>query len=313
MTSITHTRDGGAVLTGWNVGDEPPSSTGIIAKVDSNGNVTWTGTYYEIVGCSECRDGQLYSAQPTQDGGFLAVGSVESHPWILKTNEQGTILWQKIYSSTNFTNTGQFVSLQPGIGTSFVALANEVGHPLLVAIDSNGNIISNKIYGNGTAYHLSNASTGGGYVMTVNNGAIRIDADGNVLWHKTYTGLPPTTISCSPWSNCTDTLNDIATTKDSGYVLAGYTGAQGPYGENGDAWVLKIDSNGDCCPQNTHNVSTISFTIKLTSENTNATAIIRQENTEQSTPVTVSNIEAGATTLCPPTLIKTRGNGKLKG
>ncbi len=61
---------------------------------------------------------------------------------------------------------------------------------------------------------------------------VKVDLDGNVLWHKTYGGSGK------------DVGWDIKAANEKGfYYIAGYTNSFGAGGT--DAWLLKIDANGD--------------------------------------------------------------------
>ncbi len=64
---------------------------------------------------------------------------------------------------------------------------------------------------------------------------LKLDANGNVVWQKTYGGADY------------DHAYSIQQTSDGGYIVAGETWSSWSFGaeRNGDAWVLKLDANGN--------------------------------------------------------------------
>lgn len=67
--------------------------------------------------------------------------------------------------------------------------------------------------------------------------AVRLSAQGDILWNKTYGGSD------------NDVGRSISATNDGGYILSGYTSSNdGDVSENGgfqDYWLIKINANGD--------------------------------------------------------------------
>jgi len=82
-----------------------------------------------------------------------------------------------------------------------------------------------------------------GYTGSFGNGEedtylIKIDKSGNKVWQKTYGG--------SDW----DGAHAITPTKDSGFIVAGYTKSFG--NGDGDAYLIKIDKSGNKVWQKTY-------------------------------------------------------------
>jgi hypothetical protein len=111
----------------------------------------------------------------------------------------------------------------------------------LVKTDGSGNMMWNKTYG-GTdyegAYALVQTSDGGyalaGYTVSFGAGStdawlVRTDANGNMMWNKTYGGT---------WG---DGAFALVQTSDGGYALGGTTGSSGP----ADFWLVKTDGSGN--------------------------------------------------------------------
>jgi len=224
-------------------------------------------------------DDYAWSIQQTSDGGYILAGYTESFgssndAWILKLDANGNVQWQKAYGGTSYdwgiliqqTSDGGYIVA--GETNSF---GSGWGDAWILKLDANGNVEWQKAYG-GSNYDWANSiqqTSDGGYIVageTYSFGSgfgdawiLKLDANGNVEWQKAYGG-----------SN-RDDGNSIQRTSDGGYILAGYTES---FGSSNDAWILKLDSNGDIqsCDivmQTNANLQTTQATIT----NTNANAL----------------------------------------
>jgi hypothetical protein len=121
----------------------------------------------------------------------------------------------------------------------------------ILKLDSSGNIQWQKAYGDGTADKEATSielTADGGYIVagycdSCNSGAtdfwvFKLDSSGNKLWEKTYGGSGD------------DYARSVHTTSDNGYIVGGYTNSFGA-GEV-DAWILKLDFNGEVQWQKTY-------------------------------------------------------------
>ena len=132
----------------------------------------------------------------------------------------------------------------------------------IVKLDQNGNVVWKTILG-GALEDLPNAiinSSDGGYVIagqtqsldgdvSNNHGTwdawiVKIDGNGNKVWEKAFGG----------WT--IETAFGITPTSDNGYIVAGYAVSNdGDVTENkggSDAWIIKIDGNGNKLWQKTY-------------------------------------------------------------
>ena len=128
----------------------------------------------------------------------------------------------------------------------------------LIKIDGERNVTWQKTYG-GSAYDYANSvqqTADGGYIIAGSTESfgvasedvwvLKLDGNGDVVWQKTYGG-----------DANYDYANSIQQTADGGYIVAGFTTS---FGEgNGDAWVLKLDGNGDVVWQKTYGGSGTDF------------------------------------------------------
>ncbi len=235
--SVQQTSDGGYIVAG--------SSGGIfLVKTDANGNIRWAKTY----GGS----GSASSVQQTSDGGYIVAGNTDSFgagsydAFLIKTNASGNVQWAKTYGGTGWdeafsvqqTSDGGYIVA--GNTASFGAGGYEI---FLIKTDANGNIIWAKTYGGTNNDYASSVqqTSDGGYIVAGNTASfgaggydaflIKTDANGNIIWAKTYGG-----------TNNEEAFS-VRQTSDGGYILAGRTNSFGAGGY--DVFLIKTDANGD--------------------------------------------------------------------
>jgi hypothetical protein len=202
---------------------------------------TYGGTYEDIA----------FSVQQTSDGGYIVAGYTTSFGaggediFLIKTDANGNIQWAKTYGGTAIdwaysvqqTSDGGYIVA--GGTHSFGAGSYDI---FLIKTDADGNIIWAKTYG-GTysdyAYSVQQTSDGG-YIVAGGTGSfgaggdiflIKTDANGNIIWAKTYGGTNY------------DEAYSVQQTSDGGYIVAGYTESFGA--GYGDIFLIKTDANGN--------------------------------------------------------------------
>jgi hypothetical protein len=191
---VQQTSDGGYIVAGWTTSFGADSTDIFLIKTDANGNVQWAKTY------GGTDDDRVYSVQQTSDGGYILAG-----------------------------NTFSF-----GAGYSDV---------FLVKTDANGNIQWAKTYGGtyGDWAHSVQQASDGGYIVagtTWSFGAgsadlflIKTDANGNIIWAKTYGGT------------YYEYASSVQQTSDGGYIVVGGTSSFGA--GSPDIFLIKTDANGN--------------------------------------------------------------------
>lgn len=220
-----------------------------VVSVDSSGNPVAQRTYG-----GGGRD-EIYSLQPTSDGGFITVGLSTSFgaaghaPLVLKFDASGTIQWQKTYivagrdwgNAIRQTRDGGYV-IAGGSDPVFGGPGHE--RAAVIKLDASGNIQWQKTYGTGTDCENTAdilQTPDDGYIVAAvticSFGAgssdiwlLKLDTSGNIQWQKTYGG------------NGAEGPGSIRPTADGGWIVAGYTSSFGAGGL--DAWVLKLNANG---------------------------------------------------------------------
>ena len=244
--SVHQTSDGGYIVAGYTNSFGAGVYDFFLIKTDANGNIIWAKTY------GGTDDDRAYSVQQTSDGGYIVAGYTNSFGegsrdiFLIKTDANGNIIWAKTYggtgnewpSSAQQTSDGGYIVA--GLTGSFGAGSADA---FLIKTDANGNIQWAKTYGGADhdeAYSIQQTSDGG-YIVAVwtrSFGAgnfdfflIKTDANGNIIWSKTYGGASD------------DRVNSVQQTSDGGYIVAGRTSSFGA--GSVDAFLIKTDANGN--------------------------------------------------------------------
>ncbi|MFZ8826687.1 MAG: T9SS type A sorting domain-containing protein [Candidatus Caldipriscus sp.] len=194
---------------------------------------------------------EAYSVQQTSDGGYIVAGATLSFGagggdiFLIKTNASGNLQWAKTYGGTGIdiaysvqqTSDGGYIVA--GTTTSFGAGYSDF---FLLKTDANGNVQWAKTYG-GTSYDWAYSvqqTSDGGYIVagatlsfdtSDNILLIKTDANGNIIWAKTY-GVNLTVVYDEAYS--------VQQTSDGGYIVAGITGVGGD-----NFFLIKTDENGN--------------------------------------------------------------------
>ena len=275
INNVQQTTDGGYILAGYKK-DVQNGLDYWVVKLNSNADVEWEKAY----GGSSTDEAK--SIQQTIDGGYIVAGSTTSNDgnvtnnngytdaWILKLSTNGDIEWQKTYGGsagdalTNIKQTTDNGYIVVGYtGSDDGDIPNNKGYfdAWIIKITANGNLEWTKTFGgtNGDWINNTQQTTDGEYLIAgqtqSNNGditnnhgnadlwVIKLQANGNLSWQKTYGG------SSNDYANC------IQKTNDGHYIIAGGTDSNNgdviiTHGSS-DAWVVKIDDLGNILQQTT--------------------------------------------------------------
>jgi hypothetical protein len=218
----------------------------LLMKTDALGNELWSRTYnLNITDWGR-------SLKQTQDGGFIIAGMTEVSPqifdpFLIKTNSEGIIQWQRQYDY-GFGNDDRAHSVwQTSDGGYIVAGQTWLMHGAfgnydmyIIKTDMNGNVQWKKVFfreneGGDVALAVQQLSDGGyiigGFTQSSEWASyiIRTDNLGNALWSNIYPGA---------WqSEC----YDIQSTPDGGFI---YTGTESSFTTDTDVLLVKLDGNG---------------------------------------------------------------------
>jgi uncharacterized delta-60 repeat protein len=243
-SSVQQTSDGGYILAGFTGSFGAGNADFFLIKTDANGNIIWAKTY------GGTNDDRARSVQQTSDGGYIVAGYTQSFGagldiFLIKTDASGNVSWAKTYGGigNDYASSVQQTSDGGYILAGFTGSFGAGGDIFLIKTDANGNVQWAKTYG-GTdfdwAYSVQQTSDGGyilaGYTQSFGAGTwdaflVKTDANGNIIWAKTYGG--------TNW----EYAYSVQQTSDGGYILAGYTQSFGA--GNFDVFLIKTDANGN--------------------------------------------------------------------
>lgn len=239
--AVQQTSDGGYIFVGYTM-YKPGIDDALLIKTDANGNELWSKTF------GGASSEQAKSVQQTLDGGYILAGSTSSYgagsvdAWLIKTDASGNQYWSKTFGgigadaaySVQQTSDGGYILAG---GTS--SFGDGGLDAYVIKTDSNGNQLWSKTFGGTKEDHVESVqqTLDGGYILaggtwsySVDNvnllWLIKIDANGNKQWNKTFDG-----------SVITGWAYSVQQTSDSGYILLGTTNAGG--------LLIKTDANGN--------------------------------------------------------------------
>ena len=229
---LDKTRDGGYIIVGWvNITESHTGDVWLI-KTDMNGTKEWDKTFggpYEDV---------PHCVRETKDGGFVIAGYYSNgkngpyDTWLIKTDENGSMLWNWKYKGPYPETFGEYViELDDGYLTMSNTWDFLTSHIWLVRTDLEGKELWNKTVGNADDYSENIIQTrnkdfvivGGTWNNFHNQRVllIKTDANGDILWRKKYDGKE----GCG-----------VFETDDGGFIISA--------GSTSDAYIIKTDKNG---------------------------------------------------------------------
>jgi hypothetical protein len=247
-TGTIQTADGGYALIGYTSDINIDPEEMCIIKTDANGQLQWS----KLLGGA--KDEMGWSIVQASDGGYLALGTSTSFSaggdydlYVVKLDANGNLLWNKTYGGADDEYSGQVIRTSDG----GYALVSGVSSPanysmlytLVVKIDANGNMQWNKTY---TA-----ATYGSGTCMLeVSDGylvggykATENNTQDFMLFKISSTG---TLLWNHTYGGPLDDMASLISPTDGGYILTGGTSVPDTYfTENNAIFMVKTDANGN--------------------------------------------------------------------
>ena len=240
-------QDGGYLVIGHTKNDYSSPSDIFVVKTDSSGYQEWSQTY------GGEKNESAASAMQTPDGGFLIAGNTNSYGagssdvWLIKTDANGNIEWDRTYggsegeSATSMVQTPDGGYLIAGNTGSYGAGGSDAW---LLKIDAEGNMEWNQTYGGAgseSAYSAITAQDGGYLFVGVsgrNGWLVKTSQTGEQEWEKIFDyGNTP---------NTSTYLASVQQTTDGGYILFGSAYDSGQELTSGtDGWLIKTDAEGN--------------------------------------------------------------------
>jgi len=206
--SVQQTADGGFIMTGYG---------GVsVIKTYSNGSLQWERRY-SSGGINE--HGSI--VRQSADGGYIVLAVAEFHEfvavdsyssymvsaqgtWLLKIDESGNPLWNRIFFSRKDDIDNILYSVQQtfdggyvlaGISNRTVVTATTTGHAWVLKLNSNGSTQWSKTYGATDWSHATEVqqTSDGGYIVSILSSwgysgnhvwLWKMDANGSTVWCK---------------------------------------------------------------------------------------------------------------------------------
>jgi hypothetical protein len=185
-------------------------------------------------------DGESWAVDPTDDGGYVLFGNYSyNKAWLIKTDHNGTRLWDKKFEPVDANYSGYAFGGQQTSDGGYVILGRLTfgGYPpsfaWLIKTDSLGQKEWEATYGGGPYDSCASVqqTSDGGYILTgaktIRGGMwlIKTDAGGTAQWERIFFPQSHASGSC------------VRQTGDGGYII---TGDDGGY----DVLLIKTDQNG---------------------------------------------------------------------
>lgn len=234
--------------------------TGTLLWTSPFANASLSSTWQQTYGGP--KSDKAYSTINTIDGGYAMIGASNSfgsgliNTWLVKTDSEGNILWNQTYSGEGQSIAESIVQTSDNgyafAGYTYSLDQSGTGAPYtwLAKTDYKGVLEWNQTYKqseNAIAYCIMQTSDHG-YALAgqytapaggVEAYVLKVDANGNLLWNKTYGG------------SGYDQINTIIQQSNGNYVLAGSNSpsTSGP----SSLWLIKADSFGNIQWNQTYN------------------------------------------------------------
>ncbi len=243
--SIQQTRDEGWIIAGMTKSFGAGGWDAYIVKLTGNGNKLWEKVF------GGKNDDAVVSVRQTVDGGYILAGRTNSFGagnqdfYVLRLDKDGNKVWERTYGGSDSDIAYDVLQVQDG-AYIVVGATKSFGvggmDAYILKIDENGNKLWEKTLGGSDDDLLSKVlqtDEGGyiiiGYTRSSSIGGsdvyiVKLDEHGKSVWEKVYGGARDD----QAWS--------VQQTKDGGYIVAGWTRSFGP---SMDAYILKLDSNGN--------------------------------------------------------------------
>ena len=321
---ILQTDDGGYALTGYTMSDDGDASGHHgggdlwMVRLDPKGSILWQKTF----GGTKRDSGS--SIVKTSDGGYAMTGNTystdgdvtmnhgSSDLWVVKTDAQGNLLWQKTFGGSKLDWGHSLVELPGGdlivagvtaSSDGDVSMNHGAGDIWVIRLTSDGRKIWEKTYGGSfsdNVWKVEPSPSGGVYLtgesfsvdgdFSGNHGDAdllisEIDGNGSLVWYRTLGGQ---NYESGAWlKRMSDGNLTICGTTQS--FDGDVTGGRG----GGDLWVVKVDGGTGSLPM--QNISLVTNTTQVP-----GVAPVIQSPALNNTPVVAANNTSQVSTTVAP-------------
>jgi hypothetical protein len=249
--SVQQAFDGGFICAGEAYNNEARGFDMDLRWTESAGHIGW----HRAFGGPGKQAG--YALQQTRDGGYIVAGytrppgTAEQDAFVVKTDSQGDSLWSTTFGTEFEDEIWSINQTWPDGGyimAGYTRLPPYHGWMFLLArMDASGDTLWTRTFEDARQYGLhikkiwAEQTVDGGYILAgatntrsatgVDAVVIKVDADGDLLWRKTYGGEGD------------DCASEIHQTPDGGFIVVGST--EPPGGGDTDVYVMRLDADGD--------------------------------------------------------------------
>lgn len=228
--NLIQTSDGGFALAGYTYSTEEGADMRLV-KTDNDGNMEWDQTY------GGRGDQVAKGLVQMSDEGFALAGYTNfvqgggSDIWLVKTDAEGNVLWDKTYDGSYGDLTNPLIQTSDG---GFAMIYNEG----MMKIDVSGTVAWTQIYNEIVPKGIIQTTDRGFAIVGENDWnlmLVKTDSSGAMEWDQKYI---PKLNRRRPIA----LADSLIQTADKGFLLAGYTSS---YGAGGfDMWLVKTDFSG---------------------------------------------------------------------
>jgi hypothetical protein len=238
--------DGNFFIIGYTSSYGAGSNDAWLIKINPSGDLLWSRTYGGV------GDDEAKEIIRTSDGNYAFVGrtnysgGTNFDGFLYKIDGSGNVIWNKNYGGALYENlrcvklcadggfilTGQTMSSGAGGSDIYLVRTNSNGDVMWTqtyggALEDDGNFI---VVNNDGSFTITAETTSFG-AGDFDVQAMKVDANGGVIWNKFYGG------------DKKDVSKTIRPTNDGGYIIGAISRSFGWI--NPDMWLVKIDGNGE--------------------------------------------------------------------
>jgi len=208
----------------------------LIVKTNTDGDTIWT----KRMASTPFKD--AYSICEASDGGFVIAGRLKetSMPWkayLLKTNTNGGVVWEKQYAPTGLDAYAYSVKRTSDNGYIIVGMYNNYNNMYFIKTDITGSLSWSLQVPNGGEGHSVYQTNDGGYIATGSTESsatlVKVSQTGSYQWNKNY--FYGTTHFNGGYS--------VIQLLDNNFVLVGET--SDGMGQPWNIYIVKTNSSGD--------------------------------------------------------------------
>ncbi len=277
---------GGYVVTGWTDSYGTGRNDLYLFRLDNNGNLVWQKNFG---GFDNNSDDHGESVLLTDDGNILVVGGsnafgTDYQHYIVKTDMDGNLLWEKTVSTNTYESKSQVFKLADGyiIGGNRGVNPNEKYCAL--KIDLNGNTEWDSTYNSTIESHFRSmtSTTDYGFIIA-GSYFLKLDSNGNELWrNNTY-------LSSSP--DIDEVINSVIETSDANYVASGgqtspAASLNAPY----NLYLIKLNRSGTVLWHYQYNIPTSNWGSYVVENNDGSLSVIVSDPSDNA--MSIVNVSA---------------------